>query len=80
MCIGINNRQKPIEILESHMLKRKNKKLQGIAATLTVIFAVLSITTLFFRSEDSKESRYLGIKPDGQMVTLKLKDNHHADF
>ncbi len=62
------------------MLKRKNKKLQGIAATLTVIFAVLTITTLFFRSEDSKESRYLGIKPDGQMVTLKLKDNHHADF
>ncbi|MDA0910255.1 MAG: hypothetical protein O2809_01670 [Proteobacteria bacterium] len=62
------------------MLKRKNKKLQGIAATLTVIFAVLTITTLFFRSEDSKASRYLGIKPDGQMITLNLKGSQDASF
>jgi hypothetical protein len=62
------------------MLKHKNKKLQGIAATLTVIFAVLTISTLFFRSEDSKEARYLGIKPNGQMVSLKLKGDHDASF
>ncbi|WP_203249723.1 hypothetical protein [Cysteiniphilum marinum] len=59
------------------MLKRKNKKLQGIAATLTVIFAVLTVTTLFFRSEDAKEAHYLGIKPNGQMVTLTLEDGKH---
>ncbi|MBK2125654.1 hypothetical protein [Fangia hongkongensis] len=62
------------------MLKRKNKKLQGIAATLTVIFALLTITTLFFRSEDSKKANYIGIKPNGQMVSLALKGNQNASL
>lgn len=62
------------------MLKRKNKKIQCWAATLTLIFAFLTISTLFFRSEDSKEAHYTGIKPNGQLVALKLKDAQHANF
>lgn len=53
------------------MVKIENKKLTFIAAILTLVFLGVSAATLICNSTSSNSARYIGIKENGQMVSLK---------
>lgn len=60
------------------MRKQKNKKLQFYAAILTIVFSLLAIKVCVFDTKRTQHARYIGIKPNGQMITLKLKGNKNG--
>lgn len=57
------------------MLKAKLKIKQTIAGILTLVFLSLAIYILADRTQDSNQSTYLAIKPDGKII--KLSEINH---
>jgi uncharacterized protein YpmB len=55
------------------MIKIENKRLAFIAVILTIVFIAVTLSTLMFNSQSAKDIKYIGIKPNGQMVTLHKK-------